>query len=348
MTPEVFLEGLVRQASPTYKEQSAVAWAIEQTRGMNFDEVKRDEAGSYVAVRGNGPRIVLLLGHIDTVPGEIPVRVEHGVLYGRGTVDAKGCLASMIYAVDALTQEELGDKTYVVVGAVEEECLTSKGARHVLKTVKPDFLINGEPSGLDRLTIGYKGGFRFRYVIEKENTHFASKETRSAEDALEFLVAVRQYLLEVPCEKETDFFRPRLEMRSINTDFTGLKDRVEVCANVRIPPGFDHADFESFLKDRAQEGELKITEFLPGVISEKNTSLVRAFLSVMRSEGLSPSFVYKTGSSDMNTTQEYFPHIPKLAYGPGDASLDHTSNEHIDLAELSVAIRVLSKVLKAL
>ena len=31
----------------------------------------------------------MLLGHIDTVPGDIPVRVEGGELVGRGAVDAK-------------------------------------------------------------------------------------------------------------------------------------------------------------------------------------------------------------------------------------------------------------------
>ena len=42
------------------------------------------------ALAGNsdGPREIVLLGHIDTVPGHIPVRIEDGVLHGRGSVDA--------------------------------------------------------------------------------------------------------------------------------------------------------------------------------------------------------------------------------------------------------------------
>lgn len=49
-----------------------------------------DEAGNACGIRGasNAPNTLILLGHIDTFPGEIPVRVEDGKLYGRGSVDA--------------------------------------------------------------------------------------------------------------------------------------------------------------------------------------------------------------------------------------------------------------------
>ena len=40
----------------------------------------------------------MLLGHIDTVPGRVPVRREGGRLYGRGAVDAKGPLACFVAA----------------------------------------------------------------------------------------------------------------------------------------------------------------------------------------------------------------------------------------------------------
>jgi LysW-gamma-L-lysine carboxypeptidase len=39
---------------------------------------------------------------------------------------------------------------------------------------------------------------------------------------------------------------------------------------------------------------------------------------------------------------------PIVAYGPGDSSLDHTPNEHLELEELEHAVDVLAKVLATL
>src|SRR5579871_4262158 len=98
-----------------------------------------DEAGNAVGERGeseSGPT-VLLLGHMDVVPGEVPVRREGELLYGRGAVDAKGPLATFLAAASALATGFSG--RIVVVGAVEEEAATSRGARHIVQRYTPDF-----------------------------------------------------------------------------------------------------------------------------------------------------------------------------------------------------------------
>ena len=97
----------------------------------------------------------MLLGHIDTVPGEIPVRVEDGWLVGRGSVDAKGPLCAFAEAAARATIP--AGWRVVVVGAVEEEAATSKGARYVRDRFTPDACIIGEPSGVDRITLGTRG-----------------------------------------------------------------------------------------------------------------------------------------------------------------------------------------------
>src|SRR5438552_14147626 len=89
-----------------------------------------DEAGNAVGEIGNGPIAVMLLGHIDTVSGFIPVTEREGILYGRGSVDAKGPLATFVAATARLVGDPLiANKRIVVVGAVEEEVASSKGAR---------------------------------------------------------------------------------------------------------------------------------------------------------------------------------------------------------------------------
>ena len=60
-----------------------------------------------------------------------------------------------------------------VVGCVEEEAPSSKGARYVAQGAAPDFLVVGEPSAWDGVTLGYKGYLRARLALEGEGAHTA-------------------------------------------------------------------------------------------------------------------------------------------------------------------------------
>jgi LysW-gamma-L-lysine carboxypeptidase len=79
----------------------------------------------------------------------------------------------------------------------------------------------------------------------------------------------------------------------------------------------------------------------------KNTRLVAAFLTAIREMGGQPRFSFKTGTSDMNIVGPVWK-CPIVAYGPGDPTLDHTPNEHLDLAEYEKAIAVLVGALREL
>ena len=74
---------------------------------------------------------------------------------------------------------------------------------------------------------------------------------------------------------------------------------------------------------------------------------MRALLKSVRAAGGAPGFLLKTGTSDMNVVGPAW-HCPILAYGPGDSSLDHTPDEHVDLAEYLRAIDVLAGALQQL
>jgi LysW-gamma-L-lysine carboxypeptidase len=81
----------------------------------------------------------MLLGHIDTVTGDIGVRIDGDVLYGRGAVDAKGPLAAF---ASAAAQSLIPDGwRVVVIGAVEEEIASSTGAHHARECFAPDLCI---------------------------------------------------------------------------------------------------------------------------------------------------------------------------------------------------------------
>src|SRR3990170_588553 len=132
---------------------------------------------------GAGPRQGLLLGHIDTVRGEIPLRVEGQALFGRGTVDAKGPLATFVDAVADVGP--LDGWQWVVVGAVDEEG-DSRGARFLVDLYRPAFVIIGEPSRWDRVTIGYRGSAWSKATLRRPMAHTASPQASACEEAVEY------------------------------------------------------------------------------------------------------------------------------------------------------------------
>lgn len=343
------LRGLVERYSPSTQEGEAVSFLVEamERRGLRAHV---DEAGNAVGETGRGEPHIALVGHIDTVPGIVPIREESGRLFGRGTVDAKGPLAAFAAAAGRFAEdaERFGEDAVgriTVVGAVEEECPTSKGARHLVDRMRPDCVFIGEPSGWDSVTIGYKGHVGFDYRLEQPNAHHAGDHRRAAERAIDLYNAMQARVAGQATESE--FESPRLELRRFNTTDEGLTEGVEAYFSVRVPPGYDLDGLVGFVMEQAGPAEIVCDQHLPGVVASKNTPLIRALLRGIRQEGGRPTFKKKTGTSDMCILGPAW-NCPIAAYGPGDSRLDHTPDEHIVLDEYLRSIEVLTAALKQL
>ena len=284
---------------------------------------------------------LLFLGHIDTVPGFIPVREEDGKLYGRGAVDAKGPLAAFIAAV-VRAMPRLKGTGIVVVGAVGEEA-EGEGARHIVNRFRPAMAIVGEPSEWDGITLGYKGRLVVHYRLSTPVTHTASPEPSAPEKALEFWWRLSSYARRVNRSKSRRFDCLDVSLRRINSSSDGFHDHVEMTIGVRTPPGVDVAQLRERIASWAGDTALHFTGGEPAYVAGRNTPLVRAFLRAIRAEGGKPRFKLKTGTSDMNVVGPVW-NCPIVAYGPGDSSLDHTPDEHIEIEEYLKAIKVLERV----
>jgi LysW-gamma-L-lysine carboxypeptidase len=344
MDPIALLTRMVETPSLSGEESALADFLVGAMRGLGF-RAQVDEAGNAVGILGDGPAEILLLGHMDTVPGAIPIRIADGKLYGRGSVDAKGPLAAFIAA--AAEVGALPGKRIVVVGATEEEAASSKGARHIGRTRAPACCVIGEPSATRAVTLGYKGRLVFAYQAEAGTSHSASPDENVIETAVAFWNRVRRWTeAENAGKRMFDALDPVL--REIRSGSDGLTESMQLRASIRIPLGQTPEIVQTQIEALAPAGVR--LRFWGGDLpyrAEKNTPLVRAFLAAIRVEGLDPAFKIKSGTSDMNVVGPTW-NCPIVAYGPGDSSLDHTPNEHLDLAEYRQAIRILAGVLRSL
>ncbi len=360
------LIGLVSQYSPSGSERGAVEWLVARMKALDYAEAFIDGAGNAVGVVGSGPRQVVLLGHIDTVPGEIRVALTPDpsptgrgeLLYGRGSVDAKGPLACFTVAVAQVGAVD--GWQFVVIGAVEEE-RDSEGARFIVEKYKPDFAIIGEPNRWDRVALGYKGAARAEITVKREQAHTASGEQTAAESAVEAWLAIKAYAEAFNAEKPRAFDKILPTLRGLESGQDGFEQWARLKVGVRLPvemnPGQWYGKLKETLKVFAEhpQSEAEGAETfrvwiepvgypIPAWSCEKNSRLVRALLSGIRAGGGKPSFVYKTGTADLNIVAPVWK-CPAAVYGPGDSALDHTPDEHISLEEYAKAVSVLKNTL---
>ena len=339
---EQLLRDLVALPSPSGQESAAAAHLVDWMCSHGFDESFVDGAGSAVGVVGSGKPEIVLLGHIDTVSGFPPVYVDGRRLYGRGTVDAKGPLCA--FAVAAARASTRQDLRIIVIGAVEEEAATSRGARHALDCYRPDFCVIGEPSQWDRITLGYKGRLLCDWRWEGGMSHSASDVPSPAEIAIDYWLKVKARCDLFNRDIKSIFASLDASLRSFNTFQRDVNAVAEMTIGFRLPPGVDPSDIHRNLPKcdgatvAARGAELAYT-------ADRNSELSRRFRQAIRSHDGVPRFVYKTGTSDMNVVGPEWD-CPILAYGPGDSSLDHRPDEHIDLDEYLRSIEVLTTALQ--
>lgn len=337
------LHDLVSIPSLSRHESHAVTYLRGAMAARGF-QILESAAGNAVGTIGSGAKHVVLLGHIDTVPGEIPVRIENGELWGRGAVDAKGPLATFVAAASAAADALQARIT--VVGAVGEEAIHSLGATEVATWEAPDFCIIGEPSGWDALCLGYRGSLSLLYRAEASMRHTAGPGESIAETAVAFWNAL---VAEANARNEGApgaFDQIGLSLRAFTTESDGLTEAADLSIGIRLPAGLDVPALLGRIEELAAGGPATVTVegLQEGYRTSKQSKLVPPFLRAIREEGGKPSFKVKLGTSDMNVVGPVW-QCPIAAYGPGDSSLDHTPDERIVLDEYLRAIRVLSRVL---
>lgn len=152
-----------------------------------FDEVRIDGLGSLLARVGNGPKVLVIDAHIDTVDtGDLrqwkhdPFSglVSDGLVHGRGTSDQTGGAASMITAGRILTELAYGGAwtVWFTFTVMEEDC-DGLCWRYLIEEegLKPDFFVSTEPTSL-RLHRGHRGRMEMEARFKGVSSHGSAPE----------------------------------------------------------------------------------------------------------------------------------------------------------------------------
>lgn len=338
------LERFVRTPSESGHEAEFASVLVDVMSRSGFD-ARIDEVGNVVGLIGSGDGCGVLLGHIDTVPGQVPVRREGTRLYGRGSVDAKGPLtAFVVAAARAHARGVLGSRV-IVVGCVEEEAASSKGARHVAPLLAPDWCVVGEPSGWDGITLGYKGCVRARVTFDQERGHNAHDRFTACERAVETWNHLVAAATAMNADRTRLFDQVLPHLIAMQGGQGGTDEHAELAVDLRLPPDFDPSEVPGWLGSFAEGARVVVEGGVPAWSGPRTTPLHRALGRAIAEEGGRATWKLKTGTADLNIVAPAW-ECPALAYGPGDAALDHTPDEHIELDEFLKGISVLERLLE--
>ncbi|MGO8806425.1 MAG: M20/M25/M40 family metallo-hydrolase [Candidatus Bathyarchaeia archaeon] len=353
-----FLTNLLGIYSPSGKEEDAANFLAVEMKKMGF-EVGKDTIGNVIGVVGEGDPVILLCGHMDTVSGHLPLRIEEGKIYARGAVDAKGPLAAMIMAAVSAARESAFKGKILVASVVEEEA-TSRGVKHLItQGIKADYAIFGEPSGVENITIGYKGQIQLKVVCRTETGH--SSTPWLYDNALEKSYEVWEQIKNASSYPSLDpSVSPFNAVTACLVKIAGgramsvVPFEAEMNIDVRVPIQFSTAQvFEQIekiiAKYQAANPKVSVKATVLDTVepfeANKASPLVHVFSSSVRKVLNKPAtLLHKTGTGDMNILGKAM-NLPIVTYGPGNSRLDHTLDEHIDISEYQNAIQVYKETL---
>jgi succinyl-diaminopimelate desuccinylase len=204
-----------------------------------------------VAIRGDGAPHFGFAGHLDVVPpGEgwsgdpFDARIVDGRLIGRGANDMKSAIAAYVAALSRLGETE-GTMSLLITG--DEEGFSTWGTPRIIdwlneRNIRPDMILIGEPTSVDRLgdtvKIGRRGSVNMWIEVPGLQGHVAYPDR--AKNPVPPLARVIVALDSVHLDDGTEAFPPsNLEFTAISTP-TGASNVIPGSATAQLNIRFNN------------------------------------------------------------------------------------------------------------
>ena len=288
---------------------------------------------------GRGERVVLA-GHLDTVPvnGNLPGRLEDGILHGLGSCDMKGGDA-VILRLAATLPEPARDLTFVLY-----ECEEIDAARNGLNTLSrshpellaADFAILMEPSNAG-VEAGCQGTLRVEVRTRGERAHSARSwmGSNAIHAAGEVLRRLDAYEARQPVIDGLTYHEG-LNAVLVSGGVAGnvIPDECVVTVNHRFAPDRTEEEALAYVREFFDGFEVTLTDSAPGALPGLDRPAAKAFVEAVGGQ-VGPKFGW-TDVARFTTLG-----VPAVNFGPGDPTFAHKQDEHVAVSEIEHCERVL-------
>jgi acetylornithine deacetylase/succinyl-diaminopimelate desuccinylase-like protein len=355
---------LVSVRSVTGEEAALSAYIFEHLSRAGVS-VERDEEGNVTAEIGRGDQLLVVNGHMDTVP---PVdgwktdpfrpRVENGRVHGLGASDMKAGLACMMWLTQHVRPKV---RTWFAFTNHEEggSITPRNGVRRLIGRARPDFAITTEPSFDDatgRLSIGIgcQGRAIGHLTVLGRSGH--SSDWRRADNAIyhgvEVIARVKGIAERLrPVEVAPGIQSvPSLSVVAAQAGVADniIPDRLRLTVDRRLSVGEDYGTFEHELREAVQgvTHELEISRLcLPTLADRQGHTLAVAKEALQRTQGAAP-VQFSQGRQDLSIFAERTHDFCNL--GPGSMGQGHRANESASVAGMVAATTSLQALIESI
>ena len=377
-----FLSDLVRTQSFSSKEKNVIAVIKREMEQIGFDEIKIDGLGNIIGRIGNGKRVIAFDGHVDTVyPGDLSQwnfdpftpKVEKGMIWGRGTVDQKGGVATMIHAARVIKELGLNDQFSVYfTGTVMEEDCDGLCWQYILNedNIKPELVVITEPTNLN-IYRGHRGRMEIRVEVTGRSCHGSAPER--GDNAIYKIARVALEIEKLNLRLRDDPFLGKgtvtiSEVKSSSPSLCAVADQAGLHLDRRLTFGEtkesaleevrdaaaragypDAKVFVLMYEEAAYTGKVYPTEkFYPTwVLEESSPYLKDAVDAYAGALGKAP-LVDKWTFSTNGIATAGLKGIPTFGLGPGNEVYAHAANEACPVEHLSAAVAFYAAVVARL
>jgi len=315
--------------------------------------------------RRRSKRAVILESHTDTVSvlgmtiAPFGGEIRKGRVWGRGSCDTKGTMASVLAAIANVARRgELPETTDLYfVGAMGEEA-GNEGAIHLMKSgyfrkkgIRPEFAIATEPTEL-RIVYKHKGAMWLRISCAGRAVH-GSKPELGENAVLKMRKAIDFIERRLPRlyarHRDAELGKPTFSINIIRggSKVNIVPDHCEIELDHRLLPTEKPRELVRLLSRSLPGFRIEVISMRPGLSTPKTDPHVRLLADVIRRHGRTRNvFEAAPWFADCGVFGEAG--VPAIAFGPGSIRQAHTKDEFVEIDQLVDGTRIFEDYLRSL
>jgi len=348
-------------------------FCVEHGLEAELIPVEGERCNVIAYLRGDGTGKTLMLnGHTDTVPpynmtiDPFAAEIKDDAIWGRGAVDMKGPIASMLISMLALKRSGIKLKGDVIFTGVIGEEERSEGTEYLVKSgLKADGAVVGEPSNYE-YAIGHRGLEWLEIIVKGKAAHGGVPHlgVNAIEKAAKLIEKIRIDLYPKLEKRYNEYMGPSVMNFGVvqgGSQPSTVADKCSIKIDRRYIPGEtvesvlkEFQDIIDGLKVEDPDFDAEIIRMPNNMLTLDHVYLITppndpivttvrgAIKEVIDKE---PLITRRRGWTDAALLSNYA-NIPTVVFGPGNISFSHTKDERIEISQLVDAVDIYTRIIQ--